>query len=919
MLIRALAALLLFASFAAAQPPKKQPGKWTVDDVLKAESAHDFQVSPDGKAILWVKAKLDEESGDPLSHVFRSIPGAVKDVQLTRGSDPCTSPRWSPDGKLIAFLSKRPSPEPKEKGRGRARKAKDDESKDQLWVMDATGGEPWRLTDGARKVLSFAWAGPQSIVFLAQEDPTLHEKTLKDDRKDDTTVVEDEKTEPPARLFRLDGDSKKVTRLTDNTDRIQGFALSPDGKKAIAIHSRSLSYEYDQKIKPVVFLHDLDANQSKQIFKDAKYNVSAIRWSPDGKSVYVSSQFTTSPRYLQASITEMYHLDPEKLTETRIDLGWPRGLGEQVENDYREGFVPTNDGFVALLADGARQKAARYVHAGGQWKREWLTGEHVANLFGLVVGQDGRSTVYAHSTATSPTQWYAATLEGPALKEPRAIAKVNDNFKDLTKAKVGVIRWKGALNEEIEGILYYPHNHQAGVKYPLVLMIHGGPFGADYDSWEESWAYPANLVCSKGAFVLKPNYHGSSAYGLKFAESIAGGKYYDLPLEDIEKGVDFLIGKGLVDPGKLGTMGWSNGAILSTALIVRNQRYKAACVGAGGAEWVADWGACEFGLSFSNYYFGKSPIEDPQLYLKLAPLYHFDRVRTPTLIFQGDADRSVPPHHGWAQFRVLQQLGKTDVRLVMFPGEPHSIGKLPHQRRKLTEEQAWFEKYLFGSLKEDNPALKTGSPLAAALKLKDVKRDGSRYGVKVKGVLAPETVEFSGLHLGRFEVTRAQYAEFDKNYKVEPGKENYPIAGLPFTKAEEYVAWLSKQTGEVYRLPDEEDAAVLYEDREADGENTLDYWAGYALNPEDAARLRDKVKELGAGAPLLREVGKFKGTGKDDPVFDLGGNAAEWVLVEKGKGKPMGRCAACPADEKGSPTPPAEYVGFRVIKGEKKK
>src|SRR5207249_3354588 len=161
-----------------------------------------------------------------------------------------------------------------------------------------------------------------------------------------------------------------------------------------------------------------------------------------------------------------------------------------------------------------------------------------------------------------------------------------------------------------------------------------------------------------------------------------------------------------------------------------------------------------------------------------------------------------------------------------------------------TEEQAWLDKYLFVNLKEENPALKTGSPLALALKLKEAKRDKSRYGVKIKNVLAPETAEFQGLTVGRFEVTQAQYAEFEKGFKIEPGKENHPVTGIGFDRAKAYCDWLSKQTGETYRLPDEDDGPTLYDDREAEGENTLDYWAGYALNPDDAAKLAEKIKEL---------------------------------------------------------------------------
>jgi dienelactone hydrolase len=385
---------------------------------------------------------------------------------------------------------------------------------------------------------------------------------------------------------------------------------------------------------------------------------------------------------------------------------------------------------------------------------------------------------------------------------------------------------------------------------------------------------------------------------------------------DIERGVDALIARGLVHADRLGTLGWSNGAILTTALLVRSPRFKAAAPGAGGAEWVSDWGTCEFGDAFDRYYFGKSPLEDPQLYLKMAPLYQFDKVRTPTLIFQGETDRVVPVHHAWTQYRALQQVGKADVRLVLFPGEKHALHKLVHQRRKLEEELAWFDKYLFKTAKDENEALKSDSPLARMLKLKLAKRDGVRYGTKDNGVLVPETVKHGKLHVGRFELTRAQFAEFDNTYAVDPGTDNYPANGITFEQAKAYCAWLSQKTGRTYRLPTEDEAEELYE--KSEGENTLDYWAGYSVNPDDGKQLQAKIKELGGKAPLLREVGSFRGVGEDDMLFDLGGNVAEWVTTKDGKGLLQGGSADRPADAKqGANDAGPGYRGFRVVKDEK--
>jgi formylglycine-generating enzyme required for sulfatase activity len=202
---------------------------------------------------------------------------------------------------------------------------------------------------------------------------------------------------------------------------------------------------------------------------------------------------------------------------------------------------------------------------------------------------------------------------------------------------------------------------------------------------------------------------------------------------------------------------------------------------------------------------------------------------------------------------------------------------------------------------------------------KNVGRSSGSYGTpfaaKGKSVLIPEVVKRGDLEIGRFETTRAQYAEFDKTYKFDAGTEKYPASGVTLDQAKAYVAWLSKTTGQTWRIPNESEVSAMYEKK--DGENTLDYWAGYAPNPEDIARLRQKTKELGNSAPLLKEVGGFRSQGKDDeePIYDLGGNVAEWVLTRDGNGKVIGGSADCPADPKSNCTPAQEYTGFRVVRG----
>jgi dipeptidyl aminopeptidase/acylaminoacyl peptidase len=877
---------------------------WKPEDFIYAETAGQFRISPDAKWVVWVKTSSDKDKDARVSNLVLSSLTENREIPLTRGADNNTQPRWSPDGEWIAFTSTRARPKPKP-----------DTAPMQIWLINAHGGEPWALTELAHAPKRLEWLDKDTLIYSAEEDPALYEQELKK-KKDDSEVVDDAEHEPPVRLYKINVKDKKITRLTTNTDWIEDFGVSPDAKYAVASHAKSLHYQFDQQVRPVVILHDLSSGQEKQLFADLRVRAEGFEWAPDNSGFYMATPFSTDPKFMTAGITIVYFYDVASGKSTQVSLDNANGLGFDLQT------VP--GGFVALLAAGSHDDLAFYSAekgaSGWSWKREAIAGEHAKNLEGFRVSADGKTIVYATSTASKLSQPYRAQLEGGKVVSPVQLTKLNEGLVNgRAYAKSEVIRWKGSSNEEVEGILYYPTNYEEGKKYPLITAIHGGPMGSDKDLWNESWAYPIQLLTQRGAFVLRPNYHGSNNYGLKWAESICCGKYYDLETPDINAGVDYLIAQGKADADRIATMGWSNGSILSTSLITTYPaRYKVASVGAGDIEWLSDWGNVDFGQSFDAYYFGKSPFEDPQLYVDKSPFFKMDKVQAPVLIFHGTADRNVPPAQSWSYFRALQHFDKT-VKYVVFPGEPHGPRKLTHQVRKVEEEVAWFDKYFFKTAKPEDEAVKEGSPLAIALRTKGTARSGSNYGtafaVKGKAVLVPEVVKRGDLEIGRFEVTRAQFAEFDRSYKFDGGTENYPANGITFDQARAYSAWLAKLTGQAFRIPEESEVSSMYEKR--DGENTLDYWAGYAPNSDDAARLKKKTADLKGTAPLLKPGGSFAGQGKDDEdlIFDLGGNVAEWVLTRDGKGKVIGGSADCPADPKANCTAAPEYVGFRVVRG----
>jgi dipeptidyl aminopeptidase/acylaminoacyl peptidase len=889
----------------SAKDGAKKIEPWKPEDFIYTENAGYVRISRDAKWLAWVKSTTDKEKDGRVSNLILSSLTDSTEIELTRGGDHNVAPSWSPNGERIAFLSDRKRPN-----------GKPDSAGMQIWLIHPHGGEPWPLTEFARAPRQVDWLDNDTLIFSAQEDASLFEQEAKK-KKDDSEVVDDEGHEPPVRLYKISIKDKKVTRLTTNTDWIHGFSVSKDGKYAAAIHAKSLRYQFDQKVAPVSVLHNLTDGSEKTIFAEGRIRPNGFEWAPDNSGFYAWAPYSTDARFLTANIVLLYFYDVTAGKSVQVPLDWENGIGSDL--------AATRDGFILGLAGGAHYEVARYSREKSgdawTWKRHSLEGEHAKNLESFEVSADGKTIVYSHSTASKLAQLYRAQVDGDKITSPVQLTKLNQGLVNgRSYAKSEVIHWTGSDKEEVEGILYYPTNYEAGKKYPVITAIHGGPMGADKDLWGESWAYPIQLFTQRGAFVLRPNYHGSNDYGLKWAESICCGKYYDLETPDINAGVDYLIAKGMGDPDRVGTMGWSNGSILSTSLLITYpDRYKVASVGAGDIEWISDWANVDFGESFDAYYFGKSPMEDPDLYIKKSPLFKMDRIKAPVLIFHGNADRNVPFAQSWTYFRALQWYGKVPVKFVIFPGEPHGPRKLTHQVRKVEEEIAWFDKYFFKTEKPLNEALKEGSPLETAFRTKNVARSGARYGVdsgtKGKSVLIPELVKRNDMEVGRFEVTRVQFAEFDKNYKFDAGTENYPANGITLDQAKAYAAWLSKTTNQTWRIPNKSEVASLYEKK--DGENTLDYWAGYSLNPEDSALLAKKSSELPVTAALLKPVGSFAGQGSADEelIFDLGGNVAEWTLLPDGKGEAIGGSADQPTDSRSVHAPNAAYIGFRVVRG----
>ena len=860
----------------------------TVDDIVNIEFAGEFDISPDGKWVVWVKTSPDKEKSRRKTNIFLSSTEDTTVLEITRSTKNDHSPKFSPDGSRLAYLSRL------------------DKSKTQIYLYDIRGGEPKKITSVPNGVNQFAWRDDNEIVFSAREDSTRYEQKLKK-AKDTTVIVADQEHYPPVRLFELSLKDEKVTRLTTNRGAITEFDISPGGRWVVMNENVDVNYTYDHRNPPRQFLMDLSTGDRKEILTAPHVDPYNFKWNSQGRGIYCRRPVASDSTDTYVSIGELYYFELDTGAFHRIDTGGANGLGRT--------YVVVEDGVVAALAGGVRDEIVHLRMDGHRAKKRYTVESVAKQSIRLSTGtRNGNRIVYSVSNASTVPVNMTATVRKGALKNENEIAKINKHLKKKTLARSEIVRWTGSLDDEVEGVLFYPLDYEDGKKYPLIASIHGGPTGVDPDFFSERWSNYPHMLSSKGTFVFQVNYHGSGNYGLRWAESIKG-HYYDYEVPDILTGIDYLIERGLVDPDRLGIMGWSNGSILGIEACMRSDRFKVLSAGAGDVNWTSDYGNCRFGGGFDNAYFGGAPWDIPEIYVEKSPFFRMRDLKTPTLIMFGSNDTSVPTEQGWEHFRAMQQIGTTPVRFLLFPGEGHGPRKLAHQKRKMEEELDWFDKYLFDTYEEKNEAFDDKSLPAFSIEKSKIARSDALYGETKNGVVIPELVEAAGLKIGRFEVTRAQYKAFKPDYEIAPGTENHPANGISFEDAGAYCGWLSNTTEQTYRLPttDEMKKLVKLAKSNLGNENNLERWVGYTPTPDEMAMLDAKIEELEKNRLLIEDVGSMRSVG-DPGVYDLGGNVAEWATNGDG-GKVMGLSAVSSRDKRAPYVEPRTvYIGFRVCR-----
>jgi len=640
----------------------------TIDQSLEMKSAANPEISPDGQRVVYELSRTNWEDNAFERDLWIVDTATGEGHQLTASKKSSTNAKWSPDGKWIAFLSDRPG-----------QISGTPEGKKQIYVIAADGGEARQLTKVETGVNIFDWSPDSRHVAFTADDP--EPKAMKDrkEKYGEYEVVHADYS--MAHLWTLEipaSESAAIPepkRLTEGASFTVGeFTWSPDGTR-IAF-SGQCDPDLISSETADIYVVSLSGAKVKKIVSTPGPDRNP-QWSPDGKQI----AFETSAGSKYFFYTNM------KIAVVDADGGTPRVLTDAFDED---------PGLIGWAADGiyfaAEQKTyAHLFRLNPETKAvEKLSAPDHLAAFSFSFTKDYKRVAFRAALENEYAEIFTSNV---APWQAKKLTSLGGQLKTLKLAKREVISWKSTDGAVIEGVLYKPQDFDPKKKYPLLVVIHGGPTGVDQPIVNADRYYPIERFIAKGALILRPNYRGSAGYGEKFrslnVRNLGVGDY-----ADVISGVDSLIAKGFVDRDRLGSMGWSEGGYISAFITASSDRFKAVSVGAGISDWMTYYVNTDI-TPFTSQYLHATPWDDPEIYKKTSPITYIAKAKTPTLIQHGENDRRVPIPNGYELRQALEDHG-VPVKMVVYKGFGHGITKPKQQRAVMEENEKWFAKYIWG-------------------------------------------------------------------------------------------------------------------------------------------------------------------------------------------------------------------------------
>jgi len=667
----------------------------SLEESLNLKTIAGARISPDGRFVAYRVRETDWKENAYVRQIWLVNVATGASFQLTRGKKSSDAPEWSPDGRWLAFITEREANAIMPAGGGEKKEGKEEKKEGegkpaarQIWVISPEGGEAWQLTQQETDIGAFHWSKDgKQIAFTAPSAESKSEKERKEKYSDYEVYEEDFRQN---QLWVVDvGElaapvkARQVTR--DASLNVNDFAWSPEGKRIAfaATHNPLLAFGGDEDI----YLAELAQDNAVRKIVALEGPDGAPIFSPDGKQIAFATALA-QPYYYYAN-GHIAVVDVERvLAQAAAKPSDVQDLTTQFDEDPRI----AEWGPDGIYFEGLQKTSAHLFRVNPKTKEIMrISSPDAYYLDDVSFTKDFKTLGVAAQDATHVTEIF---VSGAQKFTPRKLTDMTAQVRDWELGSAEVISWKSKDGATIEGILRKPANYDASKKYPLLVVIHGGPTGISQPTLSAGDAYyPTQIFLSKGALVLQPNYRGSAGYGAAFralnVRNLGVGDMWD-----VVSGVDSLIDRGMVDANRVGSMGWSQGGYISAFLTTHTDRFKAISAGAGISDWRTYYVNTDI-TPFTRQYLHATPWDDPEIYQKTSPMAAIKQAKTPTLIQVGSVDKRVPPPNSFELYRGLQDQHVAS-RLILYNGFGHPITKPKSNRAVMQANLDWFNHYIWG-------------------------------------------------------------------------------------------------------------------------------------------------------------------------------------------------------------------------------
>lgn len=643
-------------------------------------------ISPNGKYIAYTMTSTDWASNGYDSEIWLSKDGETP-IQLTRTSKgSSSSPAFTPDNQFISFLSDRGE-------------------KTQLYLIPVNGGEAIQITKDEDGIGGYQWSPNGRQLAYTKADPdSRKEKTVKERYG----------------AFAVEGEEYKLSHLW----------LLPFHYDSVLLAGLYPCYTGKDSTNPKPDCYKIPLAKK---LTDGNFTVAGFLWSPTGSAILFNKQpnpLINSSLYSDIALVDI----STKKIETLISNPSTDGLTEWAPDGaafiYRSSVDDSVSNFFRngrLFIYDLSTKKSREIGADIDENKSIYTWNEKGIYFGA--SQKMKTAVYRMDPQTGISKQLSVPLDNTGsisfARKSDLIAIAGRNFSDLNEIYYGtwegnwkkitnahtqisnwntpvneIVEWKSKDGASIEGVLLKPRNFDPLKKYPLLVMIHGGPTGIDRPEPTPGGVYPVMQWVEKGALVLRVNYRGSAGYGEKFrslnVRNLGVGDMWD-----VVSGIESLQKKGFIDTSRMGCMGWSQGGYISAFLTTNTTLFKAISVGAGISNWITYYVSTDI-TPFTRQYLKATPWEDMDIYQKTSPMTNINKANTPTLIQHGEFDKRVPISNAYELYRGLQDR-HIPSKLVVYKGFGHGITKPKERLAAIWHNWIWFNHYVFGEREESLP------------------------------------------------------------------------------------------------------------------------------------------------------------------------------------------------------------------------